>query len=57
MVFLRMHQEKTGLEKEIELLINKEELQITWKTKKKPCDPELLKAASPKGNRCEQVGK
>lgn len=25
--------------------------------KKNPCDPELLKAASPKGNRCEQVGK
>lgn len=24
---------------------------------KKACDPELLKSGSPKGNRCEQVGK
>lgn len=40
-----------GLEKEIELLINKEELQIAWG--KKACNPEFLKSASPKGNRCE----
>lgn len=25
--------------------------------KKKACNPELLKSASPKGNRCEQGGK
>ena len=54
MVLLWTHQEKMGLEKEIELLINKKELKLH---RKKVFNPEFLKSAPPKGKRCEQVGK
>lgn len=54
MVLVWTNQEKMGLEKEIELLINKKELKLH---RKKVFYSELLKSAPPKGNRCEQVGK